>query len=322
MVPFPAVSPRTKLKFILGFLVLVSALTIWTAISAFGFPYGRKAGVLTVKFYDVGQGDAILIEAGWQTQILVDGGPSSTRVVNYLSKDLPFWDRKIELLVLTHPHIDHAGGLLEVFRRYEVQKVLYIPLTSSNLLYGDADHADGNADFADQASESSVYAKFVNAVASEGAQNLFTGSGKSISVGGGVELTVLWPSELKVKSEKLKIGENINNLSIVLHLKYGDFDLLLPGDAEKEVQAQILGSTPDVEVLKVPHHGSSDAFLPEFWEKARSELAVIMVGKNNKYAHPNRPVLDYLENLEIPYFRTDLSGTITVESDGKTFWLR
>lgn len=292
MVPLPVISEKSKDKLIFGTLITTLVVLFWALSSQFaaGSP---DTPLLTVSFYDVGQGDAILIAKG-ETQILVDGGPGD-EILSYLGQDLPPWDRKIELMVLTHPHADHLTGLLSVLERYQVERILFYPVSY----------------------ETKGYQKFLAAIESEGAI-IWKGESGGVFSLSGVSFKVLWPGT--AKTQKLwETQNNVNNASVVLALTFGEFDVLLLGDAEKEAQIRFLLITSEVEVLKVAHQGSQDGVYEPLLRQTSPELAVISVGKNS-YGHPHRGVLSLLEQLGITVLRTDLSGTIKVMSDGKGFW--
>ena len=286
MVPLPVISEKTKDKLIFGTLITTLLVIFW----ALSFQFARGSSgepLLTVSFYDIGQGDAILIERG-ETQIIVDGGPNDD-ILSYLGQDLPPWDRKIELMVLTHPHADHLIGLLSVLERYQVERVLFYPV----------------------AHETKVHQKFLKAIRDEGAIIWKGESGVTVELSG-VSLGVLWPRDGFSDT-------NINNSSVVLAVNYGEFNALLLGDAEKEAQVRFVSLVSEVEVLKVAHQGSWDGVYEPLLRQASPEWAVISVGKNS-YGHPHQTTLDLLGKLGIMVVRTDLSGTIKVMSDGEKFW--
>ncbi len=285
MVSLPAINRKTIEKLILGILLGTVFLIFWTLTPRFS-AYLSGEGLL-IRFYDVGQGDAILIEKG-TTQILVDGGPND-RILTYLGRDLLPWDREIELLVLTHPHADHLTGLIPVIERYQVQKILYYPGTL----------------------ESQGYSRFLVAVQKEGAEILAGRAGGEIRLRD-LFLQILWPIDNYY-------DQNANNESLVLLLGYADFAALLLGDAEGVVQSK-LSINQDVDLLKVAHHGSWDGIYEPLLREVSPTLAIISVGANNRYGHPHQQTLKLFDNLGIPYLRTDLAGTITVKSDGRNFW--
>lgn len=271
-------------------------LAVFLFRSLISLPDGR----LHLKFYDVGQGDAVFIRTPSGNQILIDGGPDS-RILPKLYADMPFFDRTIELVILTHPHADHVSGLVEVLRRFKVEHIIYGP-----------DDYDSN-----------VYRQFISQTKEQvrrGAAVHHLGGGERISLGE-VSLEMLWPP---LESTASDTTSNPNNLSLVGELRFKGFKALLPGDQETDEAARMLSRLPlsPVEVLKVAHHGSKNGLNREALEILKPQLAVISVGANNKYGHPHQQTLDLLRSLAIPNRRTDVDGTVEVVSDGEKFWLR
>ncbi len=262
---------------------------------------------------DVGQGDAILVVYG-QTQILIDGGPG-LKVLDCLSKHLLYNDREIELVILTHPQIDHYGGLIEVFRRYKVDTFLAGALESS-------------------AQEYQVLKKEVGG---SGAKLLNPGVGLILRVGK-IYIDILHPSNNFMLANASYIGEvqnantlgaytsnkDANDFSIVAELSLGGFKALFTGDISPESEALILneGLIQHVQYIKVPHHGSKNGLTQGFLEAATPEVAVISVGKTNRYGHPNQEILEMLQVKGIQILRTDLLGDIEIISDGKNWWFQ
>ncbi len=289
MVSFPAINPKAKNRLILVGLVGTFFLIFWALSTRFGSPFLSLSGEnnLLVRFYDVGQGDAILIQKG-TAQILIDGGPNN-RILTYLGRDLLPWDREIELLVLTHPHADHLTGLISVLERYQVKQILYYPSRY----------------------DTKGYQKFLESIQNEGAKVFFASSGGSITVGE-ISLQILWPTANFH-------SDNVNNESLVMLLDYQEFEVLLLGDAEKDVQRS-LSVNADIEVIKVAHQGSADGAGESLLRASKPELAVISVGAGNRYGHPHQQTLSLFDNYGIRVLRTDLDGAITVGSDGRGFW--
>lgn len=244
---------------------------------------------LEVVFFDVGQGDAIFIETPHHHQILIDGGPSSV-VSEKLGKEMPFWDRTLDLIVLTHPDFDHLAGLIEVLKRYEVKNILWTGV------------ACGTA-------ECQEWKRLIEA---EGANIRLAQAGQQIK-GGGILLDVLYPFE-NIEGKEVK---NTNDTSIVLRLVYGENSFLLTGDIYQSVEEGLIGEGIDSDILKVAHHGSKYSSSQEFIEAVSPDLAVISVGKDNNYGHPSQEVLKNLADCEI--FRTDLEGDIKIISDGSRY---
>ena len=257
---------------------------------------------------DVGQGDAVLATLG-KTQILIDGGPGK-QVIECLSKYVPFWDREIEMVVLTHPQKDHYGGLIEVFRRYKVDYFLVNELDSSDQGYQVLEDLVGGSG-----------TRLINPV------------GGMIIGNSLMYLDILYPSK-RVLAENLEVSKSQNSLgkytskldsnefSIVAILKFGDFSALLTGDMTPKTSDEIIaeGQIVDVDYLKVPHHGSKNGLTKELLDLSKPEIAVISVGKGNIYKHPHKETLDILNKENIQLFRTDLNGDIEIVTNGESWW--
>lgn len=249
---------------------------------------------LTLVACDVGQGDALLIIEG-SKQILIDGGPSN-KVLSCISKYVPFWDRELEVVVLTHPDADHATGLVEVFKRFQVG------------------HFVSNG----QSKNTGVYSALVNLVDASGAKKSAVKQGDRL-VYGKLSFDVLYPSQAPPASKAAE--RDANNYSVVLKLSYGEFDALLTGDIE-DAASDFVSESYDlrgIEYLKIPHHGSKNGLSESLLTEVNPQLAVISVGKNS-FGHPHPEVLELLKNTKI--LRTDEVGNIIVESDGKSWSIK
>lgn len=301
---FQILLSKLKLKHGLGFLALIAALT-W--LSVFSFPDQK----LKIVFCDVGQGDAILIQKGFN-QILIDGGPNN-KVLNCLSNNMPFFDRTIEIVALTHPQADHLEGLNHVMERYSVNYFLSGP--------------EGN--------ESAGYKNLMNRLKVQSARlkviNPYTGEKIKLA---GIELESLWPEKnwaslrlenfeaLARQAGGVVLGasttQDLNDFSLVFLLRYHGFSVLFPGDADAGIQDEILLNNQNlgqVKLLKVPHHGAKTALRDEFLEILKPETAIISVGKNS-YGHPSGELIKKLENLRAKVRRTDLEGEIKIVISG------
>lgn len=300
---FIGLSAGASMRWVVKLLGLVGVV-VWLAVLE--LPDNR----LRVYFCDVGQGDATLVT--WRTtQILVDGGPDG-KVVDCLETGMLFYDRRLEVVVLTHPQADHYGGLVEVAKRYEIGRFVIGPEGSST---------QGYRQLAQWLRDKRV--PVVNVY-----------SGDKI-VAGALALNVIWPVKEYVwahltgsPSEETgpvlgvtTDGTDLNNFSIVARLTYGDFDLLLTGDADSHTQLSQIstGLLTPVEVLKVPHHGSKTGMLSDWLALVRPQLAVISVGRNNRYGHPGQETLDMLQKVGARIYRTDQNGTINIISDGRSY---
>jgi len=270
---------KKPILIILGGLLLANVLA-WIGVWQASHPY------LAVTFFDVGQGDAIFIETPQGNQMLIDGGPGSA-VLEKLGKAMPFWDRTIDLVVLTHPDADHISGLLEVLQRYQVENILWTGILC----------------------ESAECQEWARLVEEEGANVFIAKSGLQIS---GL-FYVLYPD----KSLEGQRVSNTNNTSIVMRLDYGADSFLFTGDIDQSVEKKL--ENIDAEVLKVAHHGSKTSTAPEFVEAVSPQIAVISVGKDNKYGHPDVETLAILEKYGINVLRTDLNGDIRIFSNGNNF---
>lgn len=288
-------------------LLVLTIICVWYAVFTYPSPQ-----ILQVIACDVGQGDASLVTLG-KNQILIDGGPGS-KVLDCLSKHMPFWDRTIELVILTHPQKDHFGGLIDVFERYTVKNFV-------------ANSLDAGTD---------DYRALESAVGGQGTHVVNPHSGQEIVLGL-IHLDIVNPSEsFLAVSETCKTADsnpetldncttkkdpNVFSVSVVLH--YKNFDGLFTGDAGPDDFRRIISENRihDVEFLKVPHHGSKNGTSEELLDASTPEIATISVGENNNYGHPNKEVLDMLSIRRIATYRTDKDGTIVVKTDGDKFWV-
>jgi competence protein ComEC len=277
-------------------LAFVAAL-IWLALR--GLPDGK----LHVYFLDVGQGDAILIQSPDGRQILVDGGPSPTALLNELGALLPFWDRSLDLVVLTHPDGDHITGLIPLLDRYQVAQVLDTHLSDAAPLA--AAWRDGLARH-----------RIQRTVAERGMRIPLGQPALASPSGPGAQLTVLHPGPRPLRGT----ASDDNNNAIVLRLEYGQTSLLLTGDAEVEAEAELLktGLPLRADLLKVGHHGSKGSTAATFVAGVAPRWAVIPVGAENTFGHPHPDVLKRLAAAGAEVFRTDQNGRIEAISDGRT----
>lgn len=266
--------------------------------------------LLHIVFCNVGQGDGIYIRAPNNQDMVIDGGPNDSILV-CLGKHMPFYDRTIDIVVLTHPQKDHMQGLISLLRRYTV-KYFIVGLEQND--------TEGYRLLVDELIRQKISTK-----------NLFTGDRFRLA---DVEFTVLWPEKSWAMSHVetadvslskpngailgLATKNNINDFSYYINLSYGTFSALFTGDGDMKIQPGIakLGVFTPVTVLKVPHHGSKTGMLAEFLDSTHPQLAVISVGENS-YGHPAKEAIELLKNRLIDIKRTDEEGDIEVVSDGK-----
>jgi len=264
-------------------------------------------------FCDVGQGDAILVTYGFW-QLLVDGGPDAT-VLNCLDKYVPFWDRKIEILVATHPDSDHIIGLTEVMKRYRLGRVIVPPVAKNS-----PDFMQFRQELVDAGLTPE---KIINPCYGTKVQLNHRIKAEVVSNCSKIRSIYLWESQLSeqqlsaiLNSHQLEIS-NYNNLSIVLLLTIGHEQVLLTGDLEQDGERALLeqGVITKVDILKVGHHGSKTSSSPELLEVTQPEKAVISSGQNNSYGHPHPEVIDRLTQLGVQIMRTDQTGNIIFDFD-------
>lgn len=240
----------------------------------------------TITFLDVGQGDAAFIVWPDQTQMLIDCGPD-TSVLEGLGRVLPFYDRTIDYLVVTHPDLDHYGGCIDVLNRYQIANIVYTGVTKSDPSW--------QYFWAEAQAEEAEYHQI------EQAQTWQIGS---------TTLRFLSPDH------QVKADEKDNNTSIIIKLSFGDSDVLLAADAEAELEEYLVNTYSTQlasEVLKVSHHGSGGSSLASFIQAVKPAHAVISVGADNDYGHPSLRVLRRLERAGAAIWRTDAQGDVKVK---------
>lgn len=254
-------------------------------------------GKLHVVFCDVGQGDSILIRTPKGMDIVIDGGPNDA-MLNCLGRFLPFWDRKIELVLLSHPHADHFTGFLSLFKHYAIGS-----FASENL----SNTTEG-------------FKQLEKDLASFGKNKQYLLAGAFFKTKDGVRLSVLGPTRdfLTQTSPNGTIGESKEFASLILLLHYGEHSFLFTGDSQDVglIEASERLAKP-VTVLQLPHHGSKTGIAKETLFRLSPKLGVISVGKNN-YGHPTKEILEILKKEDIKILRTDQNGNIELISDGKS----
>jgi len=259
--------------------LLVAALFVWQAVLA------EQAGEnIKVIFFDVGQGSATLIDASNGNQVLIDGGPSDA-ILSKLGETLPYSDQRLELVILTHPDADHLNGLIEILKRYEVEKILETGIFDNSANY-------------------QVWQKIIK---EKDIPVVFAQADQTIKVADNLVIKILHPFGL-INGQDFK--ERTNDSSIVAKLFYGQNTLLLTGDAEIKVEDQLIFAGADLksDILQVGHHGSKGSTGEEFLAAVAPQIAVIQAGLNNRYGHPHQETLGRLKNIET--WRTDLDKDV------------
>lgn len=254
----------------------------------------KKEGLLKVGFLDIGQGDSIYIETPSGRRVLIDGGPDNS-VLRKLSFVNNFWQRSFDIVLATHPDSDHITGLIEIIRRYRVDSLLITGIGKDNGVY---DELLKNAHEKER---------------KEGLSIVKTGGYKEIDLGDGVYFYILAP-------ENFEDGEESNDLSLVVLLKYKNQSFLFTGDAPAKVELDIIKkyNLDNLTVLKAGHHGSNTSSDIYFIERVKPVYTVISSGKTNKYGHPHTQVLNILEKFKSIVLRTDEKGSILFKTDGES----
>lgn len=273
-------------------ILLISGIAVAIAAVPVFWLFYNPSGDLEVDFLNVGQGDAALVKTPYGQNILIDGGPDNA-VLSELAKNLPWWDRRIDLMILTHPHDDHVAGLIDVIKRYNVEKILYTGVI----------HSAPN------------YLAWLELIKENKVPLIIIDRPQTVKLGEDCELRIIYPGQSLLGREV----NNLNNSSLVIKLIYGRTGFLLTGDIETEVEQELAKSGADLsaDVLKVSHHGSDASNSQEFLEKVKAKIAVIQVGKDNDFGHPSLRVIKRLEKTGARVFRVDLDGTVKITSDGE-----
>ena len=257
------------------------------ALSVFCLRPGEE---LRVSVLDVGQGDAILIQspAGYKT--LVDGGPDGVAIANALGRRLPYWDKSLDLVVLTHQHDDHLVGLIDILQGYEVRQVL-----------------QGRP----PERPTPAYKRWAELLQAKGLIVHDAQVGQQVGLGGGARLRVLYAGEAWDGSDL-----SLNDNSLVLQLERGPTSFYLMGDAGPTVQRVLLanGLVPGPNLLKVPHHGAEGSLDVGFLRALAPTAAFISVGQSNRFGHPSANTIAQLAPAAV--YRTDLYGSLEV-----TMWM-
>ena len=263
----------------------------------FVYQYSRFGdSKLHVVICDVGQGDAIFLRTPGGSDIVVDGGPNDS-VLSCLAGRMPFWDRDLELVILTHPHADHLDGLISVSKRYKI-----LSFATENLK-----------------NNTVRFKALIDELKNQNIKMQYLYSGDRFVFKDGVSLDIVGPSKefIRKTSPQGKISDRNEFANIESLIKYKDFSVLLTGDSQAgQLNDAILsGRVGDIDVLQVPHHGSKTGLTLKILDTLNPKLAIISVGKN-KYGHPTREMLEILKLKDIKVLRTDLDGEIEIISDG------
>jgi competence protein ComEC len=281
-------SPRSRiLRALIAAAIIIALLAgIWI--------WNQPDGKLHVTFLDVGQGDAIFIQSPDGHQILVDGGKYPSILLDRLGREMPFWDKDIDIMVATHPDEDHITGLVEAFSHYQVSMLV----------------TNG-----EQEDESSYYKALLQFTESAQVPIHNAVAGEVFELGNGVRLEILHPDSGLGLEER-------NDYSLSMRLVYEDFTLLLTGDAEDKAERIMLQSGRPLQslVFKAGHHGSGSSSSRAFLQAVEPQIIIISVGKENRYEHPHPEMLQRAQEIGATVLRTDELGSIELISDGHEVW--
>lgn len=276
-----------KLAFVAAGVVLFGlVIFLWNA--------GRPDGRLHVAFLDVGQGDSIFVQTPNGRQLLIDGGRYPSDTLDQLGRQMPFWDRSLDLVIATHPDADHIAGLVEVLDRYEV---------SSLITNGEDEAVDA------------THAALLAAAAERGIPLHATQEGETILLDEAVRLDILHAGAPDQ-------GESRNDASIVTRLTFGALSVLLTGDAESAAETTMLENGVALEsvILKAGHHGANTSSSAPFLQAVSPQIVIISAGRDNSYGHPHAAMLGRVEAIGATTLRTDELGTLEMVTDGRQMW--
>lgn len=267
---------------------------------------------LHIYFLDIGQGDGILIETPSGRQMLIDGGRDPQQLFTQLADILPWWDRTLDVALLTHPDGDHMWAQEALPQHYQIRQTLLTPIGQASV--------DAERWLKTMRSTGALAGTSAGPV--PGLQE----AGGKIDLGDGVLLDVLWPPPGGFDPAAEETDDHVdtsydNENSLVMRLHYGAFSLLLTADIGKPTEDALLASGIELSatVLKVGHHGSKFSSSQAFIEAVNPQWAVIQVGEGNEYGHPHPSALNRLAGRSI--LRTDINGRVEMSSDGKQVWV-
>lgn len=282
-------------KFAVGlvFGLVLANLFVWLAAAQ-----NAQNKYLEASFFDVGQGDAAFIQAPCGIQILIDGGPDSD-ILEKMGQTMPFYDRDIDWIVLSHPDRDHLAGLLAVLKNYRVHNILWSGIPKKT-------------------AESD---KWIDMIAKEGSKIVIAAAGDFIELGQNprLALEILAPGDTAAKT-----AADSNETSVVVRVIFGGRSFAFTGDAAAGEERVIAGSIPNLQtdILKVAHHGSKYSASEDFLADLMPAAAVISVGAANSYGHPSAEVLEMLAKYGIKILRTDQNGDILFRTDGQSLFVK
>ncbi len=280
---------RTYVRWYVLLALILLSLILWSVIL-----HEDRRGVLTFAMLNIGQGDALYIESPTGTQVLVDGGPDRN-LMKEIPHVMPWYDKHIDMLVVTNPDQDHYSGFIPLLQQYSTDVVMEA---------GTVGH-------------SPMYPVLEKEIADKKIPRIVARRGQVVDLGGGAYLQILFP-------DRDVSGLSSNDGSIVMKLVYGDTSVMLQGDSTATMEHYLVGlNTGELQstILKAGHHGSRTSTIEEYVRAVAPQWAVISSGVNSEYGHPHKETLDTLAKLNIPALDTCVMGDIIFRSDGKVFTL-
>lgn len=277
---------RRKIKLSALGILVVSIFLVWSAYFSL-----RPTDKLKVSFFDVGQGDSSMIETPAHAKIVIDGGPDNS-VLAKIGRSLSFYDRIIEMLIITHPDSDHLAGAIEIAKNYDIGLILV-----------------NGRDCATKICE-----EFDKVIREKNIKVVIANAGQEINFGNNVKMDILEPDNSTASGGK----NEDNNFSVISYLTYGSDSFLFTGDAEIKEELALINLWPGLkaEVLKVAHHGSKNSMNEIFLQKIEPKYSIISVGAKNRYGHPHIETIEALKKIGSDILRTDLKGDIVMETTG------
>jgi len=280
---------QKNFKWYLLSVLFIINFFVWGAVLA-----EERNGILTVAFLDVGQGDAIFIEAPNGNQVLLDGG-ANKKVLSELSNIMPFYDRSIDMVIASHPDKDHIGGLPAVLSKFSVDIVMEPGVWH----------------------DTAVYKEFENVVEEKNITKVLARRGMNIWLDEGIYLQIIFP-------DRDTTGWDTNDASIITRLVYGEVSFMLTGDSSKNMEEYVVsldGEKLKSDVLKLGHHGSKTSTSELFLGFVSPEYVIVSAGRDNRYGHPHKEVMDLVEKFSISTLAT-YDGTIIFKTDGESLYVK
>jgi len=246
---------------------------------------------LEVAFLDVGQGDGAVLKTPFKQYVVIDGGPGPAAVSQYLRYQ---GANKVALIILSHPDADHINGLYQVMKDFTVENLLIPPDV-----------------------EQSQELRALKVLAQAKKTRIIEGKeGVVLKLRPGVTFQVLAPEPHTIENS------DSNNASLIVNCTYGKQDFLFTGDIDKEIIEKLLPLNREIEVIKIPHHGSRGSYSADFYQELSPAIAVISAGRGNRYGHPHAEVIQGLEERGTTIYRTDKQGAVIFSTDGEDIWVR